>query len=614
MNGYHGCIVDVDLTTRRGQSWEFDPAFARAYLGGNGFAAHLLYARVPAGTDPYAPDNLAVFACGPLSDSPIPGGSRTYAGFKSPLTGLYFDSTFGGRFARTLKRSGWDAAALGGAADAPVYVLLEPGGVQVHDAGDLWGRSIGETTRILRQRHGADADVAAIGPAGENGVRFACVGHHWQGKESYAGRGGLGAVLGAKKCKALVVRGDLRAPLADREALRALAARGREALAQGAGPLSEYGTAVIVEPINALGGLGTRNLARETCAQASALSGETYRDRFYLKSTSCAGCPVACGKTSRVSEGPYAPLTAKTPEYESLFALGTMLEIYDPAAVLEANRLCDELGLDTISMGVTLAFVCECLERGLLSESEVGVPLRFGDADGALELIRRCAQRSGFGAQLAEGSVRLAAALGGEAHRYLYAARGLEIAAHSARILKGMSLGYATATRGGSHQDTRPALQYTPETDNRSPQPQPAFAIQSQHFTAVGDSLAQCRLVAERGFGRALNEDYAALVRGATGWDVDVAELERIGERIYNLERAFNVREGVRRKDDTLPYRVMHEPVPDGPHRGMHCPPEELDGMLDAYYRLRGWSPEGVPTRERLTALGLASVVDDLGA
>jgi aldehyde:ferredoxin oxidoreductase len=259
-------------------------------------------------------------------------------------------------------------------------------------------------------------------------------------------------------------------------------------------------------------------------------------------------------------------------------------------------------------MGVTLAFVAECLERGLLDPAEVEVPFGWGHHEGMIRLIERTARREGFGDRLAEGSRRLAAAIGRGAERLPYAVKGLELPAHSARALKGMSIGYATATRGGSHHDTRPTPQYAPGFDRRSTEDKPAFAARSQHFTAVDDSLVMCRFTSERGFGLFLNEAYAGLVSAVTGWSVDVAELERIGERIVNLERLFNVREGVRRGDDVLPWKVMHEPIPDGPSAGMFCPPDELAGMLDAYYALRGWDADGVPTRERLVDLGLDAV------
>jgi len=282
-----------------------------------------------------------------------------------------------------------------------------------------------------------------------------------------------------------------------------------------------------------------------------------------------------------------------------------MLGISNPEALILANDLCDLLGMDTISMGVTLAFVAEALERGWLTAAEVGVPFGWGDWRGMLTLVEQTARREGFGARLAEGAWRLAESVHPEGTRLVYAVKRLELPAHSARALKGLSIGYATATRGGSHHDTRPTPQYAAGFDRRGTADKPAFAVRSQHFTAVGDSLVMCRFTSERGFGLFLGEPYAAMVRAVTGWDVSVDELERVGERIVNLERLFNVREGVRRTADVLPWKVMHEPIPDGPSAGMFCPPDELDAMLDEYYRLRGWTRDGVPEASRLSALGL---------
>jgi aldehyde:ferredoxin oxidoreductase len=261
--------------------------------------------------------------------------------------------------------------------------------------------------------------------------------------------------------------------------------------------------------------------------------------------------------------------------------------------------------LDTISMGVTLAFVCEALERGWLTKDDVGVDFGWGNWRGMLALVELTARREGFGARLAEGAWRLAESVHPDATKLVYAVKRLELPAHSARALKGLSIGYATATRGGSHHDTRPTPQYAQGFDRRSTKDKPAFAVRSQHFTAVGDSLVMCRFTAERGFGLFLEEPYARMVRAVTGWDTTVEELERVGERIINLERLFNVREGVRRRDDVLPWKVMHEPIPEGPSAGMYCPPDELGAMLDAYYGLRGWDRDGVPTPSRLAALEL---------
>ncbi|HWN91572.1 MAG TPA: aldehyde ferredoxin oxidoreductase C-terminal domain-containing protein, partial [Verrucomicrobiae bacterium] len=313
----------------------------------------------------------------------------------------------------------------------------------------------------------------------------------------------------------------------------------------------------------------------------------------------------ACGKQYEIRDGELQGIKAKMPEYETIFAFGSMLGNAHAGSLAKANDLCDLLGLDTISMGVTLAFAAEALERGWLTQAEVGLPFGWGDWRGMLRLVEMTAAREGFGDKLAEGAWRLAESMGTEATRAVYAVKRLELPAHSARALKGMSIGYATATRGGSHHDTRPTPQYAQGYDRRGTDGKPEFAVRSQHFTAVDDSLVLCRFTSERGFGLFVDEPYARMVRAVTGWDMTVEELERVGERVINLERLFNVREGVRRKDDVLPWRVMHEPIPDGPSAGMHCPPEELAMMVDRYYALRGWYEDGVPTRARLTALGI---------
>src|SRR5438445_46215 len=310
--------------------------------------------------------------------------------------------------------------------------------------------------------------------------------HYWKNREGVSGRGGIGAVLGSKNLKAVVVKGARKTEVADAPALKALVDETREPLKTGTKALTTFGTPFLVGPINALGGLGAYNLRQETFAEARAVSGEEMKLHYHDRDTTCLKCPVACGKQYAIAEGEFGGTTAKMPEYETIFALGPMLGISNPEALILANDLCDLLGMDTISIGVTLA-----------------------------------------------------------------------------------------------------------------------FAMRSQHFTALGDSLVMCRFTSERGFGLFIGEPYATMVRAVTGWDVTVDELERVGERIINLERLFNVREGVRRAQDVLPWRVMHEPIPEGPSAGMHCSPAELSTMLDDYYALRGWDADGVPTRARLAALGL---------
>jgi aldehyde:ferredoxin oxidoreductase len=607
MKGYGGRWLHVDLGSGRASVEALSEETARAYLGGNGLAVRLLHDHVAPGTDPYDPGNAVVLGVGPVTDTTVPGNSRACVASLSPLTGLFFDSTFGGRFPATLKRTGFDAVLVTGRAAAPCYVLVTETGAEVKPAGALWGRTTRDAVGAILAQEGPDADAIAIGPAGERRVRFSAMTHYWKNREAVAGRGGLASVLGSKNVKAVVVRGSRKTEVANAAALKALVEETREPLRTGTHALATIGTSFLVTPINALGGLGAYNLRAETFAEARAVSGEEMKAHYHDRDTTCLKCPVACGKQYAIAGGEFAGTRAKMPEYETIFALGPMLGIANPEALILANDLCDTLGLDTISMGVTLAFVAEALERGWLTPGQVGVDFGWGHWRGMLRLVEMTAHREGFGDRLADGAWRLAESLGPEATRAVYAVKRLELPAHSARALKGLSIGYATATRGGSHHDTRPTPQYAQGYDRRGTKDKPAFAVRSQHFTAVGDSLVMCRFTSERGFGLFVGEPYAAMVRAVTGWDVTSEELERVGERIINLERLFNVREGVRRRDDVLPWKVMHEPIPDGPSAGMFCPPEELDGMLDEYYRLRGWNADGIPTPARLAALGLAS-------
>jgi aldehyde:ferredoxin oxidoreductase len=604
MKGYGGRILFVDVTRGASRIVPLPEATARALIGGNGLAVRLLLDTVPSGIDAYDPANAVVFGVGPVTDTTVPGNSRACVAAKSPLTNLFFDSTFGGRFPATLKRTGFDAVVITGRASAPSYVLVTEEGATVKPAAHVWGRSTRDAVQALVADEGADADVIAIGPAGEHRVRFAALAHYWKNREGVAGRGGIGAVLGSKNVKAVVVRGARKTEVADPAALKALLETQREPLKTGTQALTTFGTSFLVGPINAMGALGSFNLKSETFAEARAVGGEDMKAHYHDRDTTCLKCPVACGKQYAIAEGEFAGRKAKMPEYETIFALGPMLGNASAESLILANDLCDLLGMDTISMGVTLAFVAEAVERGWLTAAEIGVPFGWGDWRGMLRLVEMTARREGFGARLAEGAWRLAESVHPEATKLVYAVKRLELPAHSARALKGMSIGYATATRGGSHHDTRPTPQYAPTFDRRSTKDKPEFAMKSQHFTAVGDSLVLCRFTSERGFGLFVGEPYAVMVRAVTGWDVTVEELERAGERIINLERVFNTREGVRRSDDVLPWKVMHEPIPDGPSAGMYCPPEELEAMLDEYYRLRGWDADGVPTPARLAALG----------
>ncbi|MFB6108079.1 MAG: aldehyde ferredoxin oxidoreductase family protein [Haloplanus sp.] len=612
---YGGRILHVHLGEGRTDVETIDEADARRFLGGNGFAAKAVADHVPPEAGPFDPENVVAFAVGPMNGTAFQSTSRGVVGFVSPMTNGFFDSTFGGTFPRAQKTTGFEVVVLHGACADLSYVVVSEEGARVETAPDLAGLDTYETCAAVESRvageDGDDADdvhVVAAGPAGENRVRYACLLHDSEMREGVAGRGGAGAVLGSKGVKAVAVcEGSFRPEPADDDGLRELAAGRMGDVMGGTEMLQTYGTAGLVNPINEMGKLGRRNNRVEQSAdeEAEAVSGERLRESYVTEDTTCANCAVACGKHVTVeSEG---VTDAKIPEFESLYATATMPEAFDVERVMKANDLCDRLGMETISWGVTVAFARECAEAGLLDADSPH--LAFGDAAGLAELARQTAHREGVGDRLAEGSFRMAEGMPEAAERYLHGTKGLEYAAHSPRGLKGMSIGYATSTRGGSHHDTRPTPQYDGEHAETT-EGTAAFAARTQNFTALGDSLTQCRFVSEAGWGDRVNDRYRDAVNAATGWDLSTDEVERIGERIYTLERAINVERGVAsRETDTLSHRVMHDPIPDGPAAGMYCPPEELAGMLDEYYDYRGWDDDGVPTAERLDALDLTGVI-----
>lgn len=610
---YGGEILHITLDSGTTRTEEIDPEDARRFLGGNGFVAKLVAEHVPPNADAFDPANILAMSVGPMNATAFQSTSRGVLGFISPMTNGFFDSTFGGTLPRAQKTTGFEGIVIHGKADDLSYVLVDQDGASVKPAPELAGLETYETCQAIRDREGVgyETHVIAAGPAGENLVRYACLLHESELREGVAGRGGSGAVLGSKNVKAIAVQpGDFRPEPVGELQPRAIEQMGQ--LMANTEMLQEYGTSGLVNPINEMGKLGQRNMQTEQASgeNAEAVSGELIKERYVTEDTTCANCAVKCGK--HVSVEAEGITNAKIPEFESLFGTATLQEVYDIEQVVKTNDLCDRLGLDTISWGVTVAFARECYEKGLLDDDDSPY-LEFGDAEGLVELVHQTAYREGFGDALAEGSFRLAASLNDDASQYLYGAKGLEFAAHSARGLKGMSIGYATSTRGGSHHDTRPTLQYDGEHAETTAGTA-EFAARIQHFTALGDSLTQCRFVSEAGWGARVNEGYADAINLATGWELSVAEVEEIGERIYNLERLINATRGVaNRETDTLPYRVMHEPIPTGPAAGMHCPPDELEALLTEYYAFRGWNENGHPTTETVDRLGLTPIVNAMG-
>jgi len=603
MNENMGKILHVDLSSGIADRETPPDDFLRKFIGGNGFAAKLISDHVPANADPLDEKNGVAIAVGPLTDTPLWGTSRVHVASISPQTGLFCDSNFGGDFAIAQKRTGFDAIFIQGKAAKPVYLFITEDKVEFRDASSVWGKTTEETIGILQGECGRGSACMAIGPAGERKIPFANVVAGGR-RLGTAGRGGMGAVMGSKNLKAIVARGDLKTAVADRDGLRNFLQEKFPELKKSKGIMTSFGTGVLPGLINAKGLIGTRNNTRETFDAWREISADFFLEKYGKGATSCHGCVLACGKNVVIGTGEYAGQTVKMPEYETIYALGSMLDNPDINSIFNGGHICDLLGMDTISLGVTMAFVAECMERGIVSESDLGGRVNFSDAKGMVELVKLTARQEGIGKFLALGSRRLSEIFGKDSGKYLHEVKGLEIAGHSPRGIRELSLGYAVATRGGSHHDTRPFYPGTHPDPGFATRPE--YVFKNNHFTSVGDSLVICRFIQEGILGpAAIGDNMARAVNLITDGGIDAAYLERCGERIYNLERLINCRRGVTRKDDTLPWRVMHEPIPAGPSEGRFCPPEELAKMLDRYYAMRGWDKDGVPTPEKLRELEL---------
>lgn len=608
--GYMGKILKVNLSDGTIKVLPTDMEIARKYLGGKGYAVRLLYDYLKdyerqgiaaSDIDPFGEENVLIFATGPatgVAGFPEPGRYHVMA-LRSPLTKAVASANSGGKFGPYMKFAGFDLIVIEGKSDDPVYLEITDGTAEIKCAKDLWGKNTFDTTRILERRVGK-CSVACIGPAGENLVYFACIINE---EHRAAGRTGVGAVMGSKKLKAIVVAGDARPEIAKPEEFKEASKQALEKIKQnpvtGEG-LPKYGTAVLVNVINNAGALPFRNWQSAYNEKADEISGETLAEKYLRKRVACWGCSIGCGRATEVREGPFKILNTEGPEYESIWALGNDTGVMDLAAIIKANHLCDELGMDTISMGATIACAMELYEKGYVKDEDLqGLDLSFGNAAAMVEAVWRTAYKSGFGKYLALGSKRMAEIFG--APELSMSVKGLEMPAYDPRAIKGIGLTYATANRGGCHvtgYTVAPEIVGLPEKiDPLSYEGKAAWAKAFQDFTCVVNSAVNC-LFTTFALGA---EDYASLLSCVTGWDLSAEELLRMGERIYNLERLILNAYGFDSKDDTLPKRLLSEPLPEGAAKGHVV---ELDKMKEEYYKLRGWV-DGKPTEEKLKELDI---------
>jgi len=607
---YTGKLLRVDLSTGNWEVQKIDDEIVRGFLLGSGLAARLFYDEMDAGRDALDPANPLYFVTGLLTGTLVPTGCRSSICGRSPLTGIWNESNVGGYWGAELRFAGFDGVVVSGRASEPVYLWIHDGTVELRPAGELWGQDCFEVRERLRAATDPQAEIACVGPAGENGVRLASV--IFVGRlERAGGRGGMGAAMAAKNLKAIAVRGTQRPEYADEAGLRAQVKADNADIRDKSVSMSLLGTAGGVPATEATGDLPIKNwLLGSWPDGAQTTSGQHMFEVYPPKHTHCFSCPIGCGKDIEIREGPYAGVTGHAPEYETLGAFGAMLLNPDVAVIAKANELCNRYGLDTISVGATIALAMEAYERGLLRADQTGgLDLTWGNAEAIVALVEQIARREGLGNLLADGVRAAAERLGPEAEEMAIHVKGLELPMHDPRAFVDMATNYATANRGACHLEAIsywrgyglewPGWGYTGPYDRLDSTGKGRVAYDFQNYMSVFNPLGLCKFIVKGGVEPATVARWVSL---ALGWDLDADNLLHLGEKLFNLRRLINVRYGIRRKDDTLPRRLLTLPRPSGSAQGVL---PDLENMLAEYYQLRGWTADGVPGPEKLAELGL---------
>lgn len=608
MYGYHGKALIVDLTDQS-HHWEAIPEEAlRQFIGGIGLGTYLLYKHCPPGVDPLSPENPLIFVGSPLVGTRLTTSSKFAVLTKSPLTGFIGDSLSSSFLATELKKTCGDGLIITGRAETPTLLYIKDGVPQFLSAAGLTGLSTSETEQSVKERLGQKVRVACVGPAGESLVRYASISNDG-GRQ--AGRCGPGAVMGSKNLKALALLGRENVPIADPEAIRRYSIDlSQRSLGAATAKYRGLGTMANVSVFNRLGTLPTRNFRESTFEGAEQVSGEQFHQGHLVKNAHCANCTIGCEKILVTSDK--GKKSQGRMEYESLFALGPLCGIDDPNTLIRAAKLCDELGMDTISSGATIAWGMECFEKGLLTAADTsGIDLRFGNSEAMLAALEDIGHRKGIGDLLADGSRSAAAWLGQGSQEWAMQVKGLEMPGYEPRSLKTMALGLAVTPRGACHnRSSAYEADFSIQVDRlKVDERRGCIAADSEDFEAVLDSLIWCKFL--RKAFHDFYEESAQVYSMVTGWDMTPEGLKQAGERINNLKKLFNIREGWTRADDSLPPRVLQEKLPSGVAAGVGLTQEELDYMIGGYYRARGWTQEGVIPAAKLAELGLEKLVGE---
>jgi aldehyde:ferredoxin oxidoreductase len=606
MMGYSGKLLVVDLSTKTVWRKELDPEMLRKNLGGRGLGAQLLYDLCPPRVSPFDPSIPFMVLTGPVSGTPVLGSSKHVVVTKSPATGGWLDSYSSGYMAAHLKYAGWDGLVVIGRSEKPCYLQIEDDRVEFRDASPIWRKDAFEAEQWLKDNVATEGGKMAIGPAGENRVQYACINSEFYRQ---TGRGGAGAVMGAKNMKAITVNGSGGIRLADPQGLltkllEAMKMIGESPRAQN---IIRYGTFMVVNITNEGGIIPTRNFQTSVFPQGE---GRIDKDGLFavkMADHGCSSCPMPCGNIVKVDQGPYAGSRLEGPEYETLCLLGSNLGIDDVAFIIKANILCDRLGLDTMSMGNVLGFAMECYERGLLTREQTGgLDLHFGNQEAALQLIEKTAALEGFGAFLAQGVAKMAEAIGRGARRFAMHVKGLELPGYDPRGAFGAALTYAVNPRGGCHRRAwPPAKEILGGVPPYTVDGKPAMIKGMFDDRDILHSLVVCDYHA--GMVPIPIEYYQKCLPLVTGNEFSRGELLWIAERTETLIRLFNCREGFSRREDAIPDRILEEPLPEGPAKGQCIGRERFERMLDEYYELRGWDNNGNPKPETLKRYEIAA-------
>jgi aldehyde:ferredoxin oxidoreductase len=627
-SGYTGKTLRINLTKKTAKTEPTSQELARRFIGGVGYGGFLLYQEIAKGIDPLGPKNKLYFVTGPVTGTVWPTAGRMAVVSKSPLTGIWAESHVGGHLGPEIKYAGYDNIIIEGVADAPTIVTVIDDEVQFHAGNKYWGLTTSKTSTSVRRDFGQPhGHVASIGPAGENLVKTSAI--MIDGARA-AGRTGLGAVMGSKKLKAILVRGTGSVKVANHERFRELWVGAHQRIQENpqAIEMRKYGTAILVATKQNIGELPTRNHREGVFDGWDKISAETLREKYFLTTRACSTCRLACKKAFKVDEGAHKGLITEGPEYEGIMAMGSNVGIDDVPTILKAQHLCNELGLDVISSGCTAAHLMELREHGILTEKELeGIDLQWGREDALLQFLDALAHRKGIGNAAAEGTHSFALQKGAKAAPFDITVKGMEVSGQDGRAHRSMALGHAVAARGADHLRnlvTMDQLAYKevaaerfgedklPEICDPYVETHKAMAtVVTEKVYTIRDSLIVCWYTCSWP-PIFWVEDFAPLLASVTGENSfdDTEEIMRIGARLVTLKRCFNVREGITRKDDTLPQRFTNEPMPSGPSKGQTV---DLNPMLDEYYSLYGWDvATGIPTSKCLKDLGLDEMAKDL--